>query len=133
MGSKASVPEGFWEALTMYFKLALRNLRKNKLFTTVNIIGLSVGIASVMALSFSVYQYITTDRIFKGKENLYYLKTNTPSGESYMQTTYPLLEEIVKTCPEVEAGTHTQSWNNPWLKYGDKEAQETTIPTAQEL
>ena len=111
----------------MYFKLALRNLRKNKLFTTVNIIGLSVGIASVMALSFSVYQYITTDRMFKGKENLYYLKTITPSGESYMQTTYPLLEEIVKTCPEVEAGTHAQNWGNPpWLKYGDKETQEGT-------
>jgi putative ABC transport system permease protein len=111
----------------MYFKLALRNLIKNKLFTTVNIIGLSVGIASVMALSFSVYQYITTDRMFKGKENMYFLKTITPSGESYMQTTYPLLEEVVKTCPEIEAGTHTQSWNNPWLKYGDKEAQEGTM------
>lgn len=111
----------------MYFKLALRNLKKNKLFTFVNIIGLSVGIASVMALSFSVYQYITTDRAFKGKENMYYLKTSTPGGESFMQTTYPLLDEILRTCPEVEAGTHTQTWNNPWLKYGEKESQEQTM------
>jgi putative ABC transport system permease protein len=111
----------------MYFKLAIRNLKKNKLFTAVNIIGLSVGIASVMALSFSVYQYITTDRVFKGKENLYYLKTSLPSGESYMQTTFPLLDEVVRTCPEVEAGTHTQTWNAPWLKYGEKEAQERTM------
>jgi putative ABC transport system permease protein len=111
----------------MYFKLAIRNLKKNKLFTAVNIIGLSVGIASVMALSFSVYQYITTDRIFKGKEDMYYLKTSLPSGESYMQTTFPLLDEIVRTCPEVEAGTHTQTWNGPWLKYGEKEAQERTM------
>ena len=113
--------------LFTHFKLALRNLRKNKLFTIVNIIGLSVGVASVMALSFSVYQYITTDRMFKGKENMYYLKTATPSGELYMQTTYPLLEEIVRTCPEVEAGTHAQNFGNPpWLKYGDKETQEGT-------
>lgn len=111
----------------MYFKLAVRNLKKNKLFTFVNIVGLSVGIASVMALSFSVYQYITTDRAFKGKENMYYLKTSTPGGESFMQTTYPLLDEILRTCPEVEAGTHTQTWNRPWLKYGEKEAQEQTM------
>jgi putative ABC transport system permease protein len=110
----------------MYLKLAIRNLRKNKLFTSVNIIGLSVGIAAVMALSFSVYQYITTDRAFKDKQNMYFLKTTNPGGESFAQTTYPLLEEIKKTCPEVVAGTHTQSWNDPWLKYGEKEAQENT-------
>ncbi|MDN3655945.1 ABC transporter permease [Ferruginibacter paludis] len=111
----------------MYFKLAIRNLKKNKLFTAVNIIGLSVGIASVMALSFSVYQYITTDRVFKGKADLYYLKTSLPSGDNYMQTTFPLLDEVVRTCPEVEAATHTQTWNTPWLKYGEKEAQERTM------
>jgi putative ABC transport system permease protein len=111
----------------MYFKLAIRNLRKNKLFTAVNIIGLSVGIASVMALSFSVYQYMTTDRVFKGKKDMYFLKTNNPGGESIAQTTFPLLEEIKKTCPEVVAGTHTQSWSSPWLKYGEKEAQENTM------
>ncbi|MDB5279826.1 MAG: acidobacterial duplicated orphan ABC-type permease-like protein [Ferruginibacter sp.] len=111
----------------MYFKLAIRNLKKNKLFTAVNIIGLSVGIASVMALSFSVYQYITTDRVFKGKADLYYLKTSLPSGDNYMQTTFPLLDEVVRSCPEVEAATHTQTWNTPWLKYGEKEAQERTM------
>jgi len=31
-----------------YFKLAWRNLRKNKSFSFINIVGLSVGIAFVM-------------------------------------------------------------------------------------
>jgi putative ABC transport system permease protein len=111
----------------MYFKLAIRNLKKNSLFTTVNIIGLSVGIASVMALSFSVYLYMNTDRDFKDKANMYFLKTVAPNGDAFKQTTYPLLEEIVKTCPEVMAATHTQTWNDPWLKYGEKETQEGTV------
>ena len=39
---------------------------------------------------------------------MYYLKTATPDGSQYTSTTYPLLGEIVKTCPEVEAGyTHS--------------------------
>jgi putative ABC transport system permease protein len=111
----------------MYFKLAIRNLKKNSLFTTVNIIGLSVGIASVMALSFSVYQYITTDSIFNDKKNMYYLKTVVPDGNEEMQTTYPLLGEVLKSCPEIEAATHAQGYNNPWLKYGEKEVQENTM------
>jgi len=48
---------------------------------------------------------------------MYYLKTSSPNGSQYTATTFPLLGEIVRTCPEVEAATHRQSWYYPWLKY----------------
>jgi putative ABC transport system permease protein len=110
-----------------YFKTVLRQLWKKRLFSLVNIIGLSVGLASVMALLIGVYMYMTTDTMHKDKDRMYYLKTSVPDGDSYMQTTYPLLGEIVKNCPEVEAATHKQSWYSPWLKNGEKEAQENTV------
>lgn len=109
-----------------YFKIAWRQLVKNKLFSAVNIIGLSTGLASIMALSLLIYQYVTTNDNLKGIGEMYYLKTSDPNGNQYMQTTYPLLGEIVKTCPEVKAATHIQSWYYPWLKYDNKEFQETT-------
>ncbi|MGN6194817.1 MAG: ABC transporter permease [Ginsengibacter sp.] len=109
-----------------YFKTAYRQLIKNKLFSAVNIIGLSVGLASIMALSILVYQYVTTNHNLKGIGQMYYLKTSLPNGQQYTQTTYPLLGEIVKSCPQVKAATHIQSWYYPWLKYGNKEFQETT-------
>ena len=56
----------------------------------------------------------------------YYLKTLAPNGNKYTKTTYPLLGEIVKNCPQVEAATHIQRWYYPWLKYNNKEFQETT-------
>ncbi|MEJ7586146.1 MAG: ABC transporter permease, partial [Ferruginibacter sp.] len=93
----------------------------------VNIIGLSVGVASVMALSLGVYMFITSDNMHRDMDRMYYLKTVGNDGKEHMQTTYPLLDEILKTCPEVEAGTHTQSWSNPWLRYGENEAQEQTL------
>lgn len=111
----------------IYFKTAFRQLWKNKLFALVNIIGLSVGLASVMALLIGVYMYFTTDAIHRDRDRMYYLKTTIPDGGSYMQTTYPLLGEIVKTCPEIESATHVQTWGNPWLKYGEKEIQESTL------
>ncbi len=112
---------------TTNFKAAVRQLWKNKLFSLVNIIGLSVGLASVMSLLVGVYMYTTTDDMHQDKDRMYYLKTAGLDGSEYMQTTYPLLDEILKTCPEVEAGTHAQSFDNPWLKYNEKEAQEKTL------
>lgn len=109
-----------------YFKIAYRQLLKNKLFSIVNITGLSVGLASVMVLAIMVYQYLTTDNYQKDIAQMYYLKTASSNGNEYAATPYPLLGEIVKQCPEVEAATHIQQWYYPWLKYGDKEFQETT-------
>lgn len=109
-----------------YFKTAIRQLQKNRLFSMVNIIGLSVGLASIMALSVLVYQYLTTDSNQKNIGEMYYLKTSDHEGNKYAAKPYPLLGEVVKHCPEVAAGTHIQSWYYPWLKYGDKEFQETT-------
>ena len=112
--------------LKNYFKSAWRQLVKNKLFSVVNIIGLSTGLASIMALSLLIYQYVTTNDNLKDINQMYYLKTATPDGNQYTQTVYPLLGEIVKTCPEIEAATHIQQWNYPWLKYNNKEFQEST-------
>ncbi|HWB27743.1 MAG TPA: ABC transporter permease [Chitinophagaceae bacterium] len=110
-----------------YFKTAFRQLRRNKLFSIVNIVGLSTGFASIMALALLVYQYITTDSNQVDIGQMYYLKTKSADGNEYTQTPYPLLGEIVKKCPEVQAATHAQQWYYPWLKFNNKEIQETTV------
>ena len=109
-----------------YFKTALRQLIKNKLFSIVNIVGLTTGLASIMSLSLLVYQYLTTDNIQHDISQLYYLKTKLPDGRQYTNTTFPLLGEIVRKCPEVESATHIQQWYFPWLKSKDREFQEHT-------
>lgn len=43
-----------------------------------------------------------------------------------MATTYPLLGQIVRQCPDVEAATHLQSWEDPWLGYRGRAFQEAT-------
>src|SRR4249919_1718370 len=109
-----------------YFKTAYRLLLKNKLFTIVNLVSLSTGLASIMTLAILVYQNMTKDHLFQDLGQMYYLKTYNPDGGSYTQTTYPLLGEMVKQCPELDGATHIQSWFYPWLKSGNKEIQETT-------
>jgi len=109
-----------------YFKTALRNLWRNKTFSLINLTGLSLGLASVMTLVLLVKQFVTTDGFHINKSNIYYLKTSSPGGQIYIQTTFPLLYEIQKSCPEVLAATHWQGWDQPWLKWRTKEAQGDT-------
>ncbi|MFI5152639.1 MAG: ABC transporter permease [Chitinophagales bacterium] len=109
-----------------YLKTAFRQLRKNRIFSIVNIVGLSLGLSSVMTLAILVYQYLTTNSNQKEIDKIFYLKTHYEGGGEGMEVTYPLLGEILRKCPEVEAGTHIQGWYYPWLKYGEKEFQETT-------
>jgi putative ABC transport system permease protein len=109
-----------------HIKISLRNLWKNKLLSTLNLLGLSIGIGSVLTLAFSVYAYYNADSNIEGQENIFYLKTVTTGGDTYKSTPYPLLNEIVKASPEVIAATHMQGWGQPWLKYGETEFQESS-------
>lgn len=107
-----------------HFKTALRNLWKHKTFTAINLLGLVLGLSSVMLLSVMVYQFLTYDSVHTDRRSMAYLKTTTKDGNEYRQTTYPLLYEALKTCPDIAAGTHLQTWYNPWLTYNEKEIQQ---------
>jgi len=113
--------------LKNYFKIAVRHLLKRKSFTLINIFGLTLGLASVMTLGLLIYKYYTTDNIQVNKDRIYYLKSFGADGSGgFAMTTFPLLNEIKKSCPEVEAATHKQWGDMPWLKYGSKEVQGDT-------
>ncbi|MFS4494267.1 ABC transporter permease [Maribacter sp. 2308TA10-17] len=113
--------------LKNHLKLSFRNLWKNRLLSSLNLIGLSIGVASVLTLLFSVYAYYTADANIADQENIYYLKTITTGGDTYRSTPYPLMDKIVETSPQVIAGTHLHGWGNTmWLERGEKELQERT-------
>lgn len=112
--------------LKNHLKFSLRNLWKNRLLSSLNLLGLSIGIGSVLTLMFSVYAYFIADTNIENQENIYYFKTITTGGDSYMSSPYPLMDKIVETSPQVIAGTHLHGWNNIWLEQGEKELQEQT-------
>jgi len=112
--------------LKTHIKISLRNLWKNKTLSLLNLIGLSIGVSSVLTLMFSVYAYYTADDHIPNQEQLVYLKTKLNDGTEYREVAYPLLDELVRSSPEVIAGTHLHSWGNIWLESGDNEFQHRT-------
>lgn len=112
--------------LRNHLKLSFRNLWKNRLLSSLNLLGLSIGIGSVLTLIFSVYAYYTADSNLEDQENIYYLKTTGTDGHTFMDNPFPLLDEIVKSSPDVLAGTHLHGWGDLWLEHGESELQEST-------
>lgn len=110
----------------IYFRTGLRNLIRHKSISLINLIGLTLGLSAIMVLSVMIYQYLTANGQFSNKNRMYYVKTVAADGNGSMQTPFPFLYEFMKISPQVEAGTHLQSWNWPWLKAGNKEFQEKT-------
>ena len=57
--------------LKNYLKVAIRNLGKEKLYSFINILGLSVGVAVVILMALFVHQEWTFDQFHAKSERIY--------------------------------------------------------------
>jgi putative ABC transport system permease protein len=65
-----------------YFKVALRNFWRHKLFTLINIIGLSIGISAAVVIYLIVHFDLSFDKFHKDGDRIYRIVTNySYSGE----------------------------------------------------
>src|SRR5258708_28466103 len=91
--------------LKNYFKIAYRNLLKNKVFSVVNIFGLAIG----MAACFFIYEYVhfesSYDRFHKNAANIYRVNISFAgsfANNAAMITNHPAVGPAMKAdFPEV--------------------------------
>jgi len=87
-----------------YFKTAYRSLKKNKGFTAINVLGLSVGLATCLLIVFYVVDKVSYDRYNTNADRIYRItETAKVNGneQSYAGSEKPLLY-MIKDFPEVE-------------------------------
>ena len=106
-----------------HIKISVRNLWKNKTLSLLNLIGLSIGIASVLALMFSVYKYYTADDLIKNKDDIYYLKTYLKDGNDVREVPYPMRDKVLSSSTDIIEATPLHSWGNIWLESDGKDFQ----------
>ncbi|MEO6303676.1 MAG: ABC transporter permease [Bacteroidia bacterium] len=105
-----------------YIKLALRNLWKNKIFSGINIIGLSIGLAVCITIMLFV-QYEKSFDSFHTK-NIYRLD-EVQSWEGMVQpqkvalSMYPMASTLKNDFPEVITATHFHFNPATSVKYND--------------
>src|SRR5947208_1865945 len=95
-----------------YFKIAWRNLEKNRIFSFINIFGLSVGLMCCMLISVYLYNEMSYDAYHKNIRNLSLLATifvkdgkenktpNTPAPmAAAMKAEFPEISETARLLP----------------------------------
>jgi putative ABC transport system permease protein len=93
-----------------YFKIAWRNLMKNKVFSFINVFGLSAGLACCMLIALYIHNETTYDSYHKQADNIYQVGTTFIKGgqkdENKPNTPAPVAEGMKREFPEVVASTH---------------------------
>lgn len=113
----------------MSLKDITRSFKRSRLFTTINIIGLSIGLAVAIMLILFVLNEYSYDRHFTDSDRIVSLNTvliNASSGEKRQLSncTREGLTEIPKTIPGIEAATQMNNiFNDVELSYANEHFQ----------
>src|SRR5690606_5672123 len=87
--------------LTIYLKVALRNLLKQKAHNIINMAGLALGIASVFFMGVYVKQEWNYDRHLDGYEDLY--RVVWISNDPQTRTPHPMAQAMKEEFPELQS------------------------------
>ncbi|MEI3800434.1 MULTISPECIES: ABC transporter permease [unclassified Chitinophaga] len=101
--------------LQNYFKVAWRNLIRNKWFSFINISGLSIGMAGVILILIWIQHEISFDKFHPHKDRLYEaygLSTMNGSLFAISSTSQPLGPALKQEFPDVENTTRFSSVNS---------------------
>jgi putative ABC transport system permease protein len=103
--------------LKNYLKIALRNLLKNKSFSFINILGLSVGMASAILILLWINHEVDYDQFHEKKDRIFEAwNKDTFSGELQCWNTTPKIfaRTVERDFPEIEQATRV-SWPRTYL------------------
>ncbi len=116
-----------------YFKTALRSLYKNKVFTLINVLGLSLGIAMAILLGRFIQVELSYDQHFNAKDRIYRVYQETKingrertniSGSGLMA---PTLES---SFPEIEIAGRSHRVGSAVILNGDNRFVENSLAYA---
>lgn len=84
-----------------YLKIALRSFGKHKLTTSINVIGLSIGIACASLGYLFVQHELSYDQFHEEHENIYWLSSTINENFNLASTPGPLAVDLKTEYPEV--------------------------------
>jgi len=96
--------------LENYFKIAYRNLTRNKAFSFINILGLAVGLATCVLMILYIFSELGYDKQNKNADRIFRIayqavKKVNPEDKSWASTAAPIAWGLKSDMPEVEQST----------------------------
>jgi putative ABC transport system permease protein len=110
--------------LKSYFTVAIRNILKHKLFSAINILGMTIGITACLLIVLYVVDELSFDRFHRDSKRIYQVGLHGKMGgqDIHVANTCPPMAAALKSdIPEVEDATRiAQYFGKPAVKYEDK-------------
>jgi putative ABC transport system permease protein len=115
-----------------YLAAALRNLLRNRIHASINLIGLSLGFAATLLIVLFVRDESTYDRFFAGYRDVYLLTGTKDAIDHRLPTerwdfSFPgLAAKLILQFPQIAAVARIMPAENPpHIRHGEVEADET--------
>jgi putative ABC transport system permease protein len=109
-----------------YFKTALRNFRKNKVFSFINIFGLAIGLTCFMLIAVFIYNELSYDKYPADAKNIYRVTLSVTGNGNvvlYPRVDVAVGEGMKNAFPEIKASARLSPASN-FVKYNDKQFKE---------
>lgn len=116
--------------LINYLKITLRNIKKYKWYSLINIAGLAVGIAVCLLILLFVQDELSYDKHNEKADRIYRVCLNAKVGEITAQTasaSAPLASALLREIPEIENAVRLRNYGFPVFYYKDKVFSETRV------
>lgn len=107
--------------------IALRNIFKDKTYSAINILGLTIGITCSMFLFLYILDELSYDRYHKNADNIYRIVSNIKEPDNaftWAVAQIPLGEELRDNYPEVENAVRFFRMGRQLYKNGDQQFYE---------
>jgi putative ABC transport system permease protein len=116
--------------LKNYSKTAIRNLIKNKFYSSLNIIGLSIGLATCLLIFLYVLDELSYDKYNVNADRIYRVNNELKFGDNYfdMAVTPALLgTTMVSEFPEVEQSARLRWYGSFLVRKGMKTSRKREL------
>ncbi|MGN8224690.1 ABC transporter permease [Gracilimonas sp. BCB1] len=110
-----------------YFKIAFRNLFKNKVYSSINILGLAVGLATCIVILLYVSHELSYDKHHSDSDRTYRVTSHIDFGGNFIElasTSAPMGPTLKELYPEVEAMTRLRPRGSYLIKKEGKNYRE---------
>lgn len=111
-------------------KIAIRNILKDKTYSAINILGLTIGITCSMFLLMYILDELSYDRYHKNADNIYRIVSNIKEPDNaftWAVAQIPLGEELRDNYPEVQNVVRFFGTGRTQYKNGDKQFYEEDL------
>ena len=122
--------ESFFWGITMfrnYVKVAFRHIKRRKVYSFINILGLTIGMACFILIGLWVKDELSFDRFHQKKDRIFRVLNRMQDGNAGFNITYALGPAVKADYPEVEDACRVWLWFGSHVKYQDKIYAERNI------